>query len=99
MPRFGIYNVDDDTHGIEEVAQSDAQAAITAVRNANSSKMKHVRRTIGVSLAWLHKKWVNRRGARLEHKKGTDLSADAMTKRLSRVALERTKDAFGITPS
>ena len=97
LPRFGSYDVNEKTQGIKEVLQVDAQAAIKAIRNANSTKLRHVRRTLGISLAWLHKKWCNRSAeARMEHRVGTELSADAMTKNLSKGPLAYLKGLLGV---
>ena len=97
LPRFGSYDVSEQTKGIKEVLQVDAQAAIKAIRNANSTKLRHVRRTLGISLGWLHRKWCNRPDeARMEHRVGTELSADAMTKNLSKGPLAHLKGLLGI---
>ena len=100
LPQYGMYDVEsenvDEGDGISELAEMDAEAAIKAVRKSESSKLKHTRRTTGISLGWLHAKWINRKKALLNHRKGTLLSADGLTKRLGRIAIGRVKEQFGV---
>ena len=96
LPQYGDYNVNDKAAGIEETLELDAEAALKAIRNANSTKLRHVRRTLGISLAWLHKKWCNREESNMKHRKGTDLSADSQTKNLSKGPLQTMKDLLGL---
>ena len=96
MPQFGAYDVNDATTGIKEELEVDAMAAIKAVQNGASTKLRHVRRTLGISLAWCHKKWCNREGSKMTHKKGTGLSADSQTKNLSRTTLETMRKLLGL---
>ena len=96
IPRFGEYNVDDDVEGVNERLEMDAMAAIGAIRNLNTVKLNHLRRTLGVSIAWMHRKWCNKDKSELAHRNGKALSADALTKNLSRDPLEVMKELLGI---
>ena len=96
IPRFGEYSVDDDVEGVNERLEMDAMAAIGAIRNLNTVKMNYLRRTLGVSIAWMHRKWCNKTKSELAHRNGKALSADALTKNLSRDPLEVMKELLGI---
>ena len=67
---------------LEEIYQMDALSAIIAIKKAGSSKVRHIRRTQGVSIFWMHQYYAAD-GRSLVHQKGADLAADAFTKGLS----------------
>ena len=76
----------------------DALAAIAAIKKSASGKLSHSRRTIGISLYWMHEVWVEnkRKGHWISHRRGYELSADAGTKALSESAFARHMRTMGI---
>ena len=68
--------------GLREEYEMDALAAIMAIQKAGTTKVRHLRRTQGVSLYFMHQ-YYEHANRNLRHKKGTELAADAFTKGLS----------------
>ena len=61
-------------------SRADAMAAIRAIKKAHATKVRHMRRTLGVSVAWLNRVWSEDDNAWITHHKGTFLTADSFTK-------------------
>ena len=97
LPYDGFYSKVE--NGVREILKMDAMACIKAIRNAVSTKVKHVRRTVGISLYWMHQKWCQSNESSIEWQHGHDLSADAFTKNLSREPFERHREALGLRPT
>ena len=76
----------------------DALAAIAAIKKSASGKLSHSRRTIGISLYWMHEVWVGkkREGHWISHRRGYELTADAGTKALSESVFSRHMKSMGI---
>ena len=83
--------------GIPMTLRADAMAAIRAVKKAATTKVRHMRRTLGVSVAWLNRVWSEALNAWLVHHKGTYLSVDSYTKSLDRELQARHDAAMGQT--
>jgi len=80
-----------------ERLHSDSKVAITAVQKANSEAMRHMRRTAGVCLGWLHSYWCDCGDKRVvEWSPGKELSADAQTKALNEEDTQRNAMKFGL---
>ena len=79
----GDVNVNLEGVGVQMGLEMDALSAINAIIKAGSSKVRHVRRTVGVSLYFLHERWVQSGDAWLRHRNGSELAADLFTKSLS----------------
>ena len=80
------------TFGVSRVLRADAMAAIRAVKKAASTKVRHMRRTLGISCAWLNRVWSEDENSWLTHHKGTYLTADQFTKSLD-AEMQRRHDA------
>ena len=77
----------------------DATGAISAIRSGGSSKVRHVRRTHGISLSWIQSYWCpdTHKGYRtVVHVPGTELTADAMTKSLAHETFEKHREGMGV---
>ena len=94
----------DEIHALAESKRGDQlmlalarlQTLCPGLRRVGPASLRHVRRTLGISLAWLHKKWCNREESNMKHRKGTDLSADSQTKALSKGPLQTMKELLGL---
>ena len=62
--------------------EMDAKSAIAAVVKGGSSSVRHVRRTVGISIYFLYESWVLSKNNTLKHRVGTELPADLFTKDL-----------------
>ena len=69
--------------GLPSVLEMDAKSAIAAVVKGGSSSVRHVRRTVGISIYFLYESWVLSKNNTLKHRVGTELPADLFTKDLS----------------
>ena len=63
--------------------EMDAKSAIAAVVKGGSSSVRHVRRTVGISIYFLYESWVLSQNSTLKHRVGSELPADLFTKDLS----------------
>ena len=79
-------------YGVSRVLRADAMAAIRAVKKAASTKVRHMRRTLGISCSWLNRVWSEDENSFLTHHKGTYLTADQFTKSLD-AEMQRRHDA------
>ena len=75
--------------------KSDSTVALAAVHKGASEGLRHVRRTAGVSIAWLHAIWCGA-ATRASHMPGVDISADALTKHLAAATLRAHQARMGL---
>ena len=90
----GVY--DDINEGMQSILEMDAEAAIKAIKNSSSTRVRHVRRTMGISIYFLHEQWCTTKNAFVRHKKGTELVADLFTKSLSIDPFSKHCDTMGL---
>ena len=83
-------------HGIRTGLHLDAEAAIKIVRNAGSSKVAHLRRSLGVSIMYLHEAWCRATNTFLAHMSGKVLTADMHTKSLNAETHSKHTQQMGI---
>jgi hypothetical protein len=86
----------------------DAQAAQAALRTGVSAKLRGLRRSAGVSLAWASDHWQSARGRgaafgrdggqHVHFQPGINHVPDMLTKPLLRVAFEKHRAALGLRP-
>ena len=86
---------DEGENGLPEEYQMDALSAIMAIQKAGSTKVRHLRRTQGVSIYFMHQ-YFDHPLRTLKHRKGTELAADAFTKGLSFDVLIKHLRTLGI---
>ena len=82
--------------GTPMVMRADALSAIKSIKKAFSTRVRHMRRTLGISISWLNRTWSERHGSWLVHHPGRFLAADSMTKALDRELLRRHERAMGV---
>ena len=81
--------------GVHEKLEVDAKVALSIVRKSGSDAVRHLRRTAGISVAWIHRYWCDA-SREFIHKYGTQLEADAFTKALATVDVQRYADIHGL---
>ena len=74
----------------------DAMSTIKMVLRSGSTKVRHVRRTIGVSIFWLHEQWVLNKNSWISHVPGAELTADLGTKGLSHETFAKHSSTMGM---
>ena len=82
--------------------------ALKILKKGGSDSLRHLRRSAGISVSWLHAYWcaedrdpdderVAGVGDRsMKHQRGTDLEPDALTKSLGRELVEKYNASFGL---
>ena len=85
--------------GIDMQLALDALSTIKIIKRAGSTKVAHVRRTVGVSIFWLHEVYVLNRNCWLSHVAGSELAADQGTKGLSYDVFTKHRKSMGVIDS
>ena len=88
----------------EKHLESDSTVALSALRRGASDGLRHVRRTAGISIAWLHRVWCvdtngNPTSKYTAHRNGKTLGVDALTKAVSADEIVRLHSFVGLTPT
>jgi len=87
-----------DSGRVDESLFSDSQVALSLVGKSGSDAVRHLRRTSGVSVAWLSRYWCEKGAARqFEHRPGTSLEPDALTKALGAEDVQRYAVSMGLS--
>ena len=94
----------------DELLESDSSVALSILAKGSSASLRHLRRSAGVSVAWLHEYWcaddrcsdpsqkkepgVGAR--RAKHQSGLDLEPDSLTKALGKDLTDKYNLSFGL---
>ena len=75
----------------------DALSAIKIIKRAGSGKLAYVRRTVGMSIMWLHERYIESSNSWVAHQPGKDLTADAGTKAVNEETFARHTARMGMS--
>ena len=89
------YKGQDAGTGVREKLEVDAKVALSIVKRSGSTAVRHLRRTAGISVSWIHRYWC---AAEREfvHRYGTQLEADAFTKALATAEVDKYNSMHGL---
>ena len=94
----------------DELLESDSSVALSILARGSSASLRHLRRSAGVSVAWLHEYWCaddrcsdpsqkrepGSGARRTKHQSGLDLEPDCLTKALGKDQTDRYNASFGL---